>query len=66
MVFAVSTLVDDERIGLVVGSTMKALVLPVGAIVSMLLYFDARIRKEGFDLQVQEEGLETTVTGGER
>ncbi len=43
---------------LAVGSTASAvLVQPLTAIVATLLYFDLRIRQEGFDLQVMARGV---------
>ena len=45
---------------------VSAVTLPIVAIVSTLLYFDARIRTEGFDLQVLASNLTTSpspVTG---
>jgi len=43
---------------LALGGTVTALVVtPIAAIAATLLYFDARIRSEGFDLQVMAAGL---------
>jgi hypothetical protein len=43
---------------LAVGSILSALITtPFVAIVATLIYFDGRIRQEGFDLQVMAEGL---------
>jgi hypothetical protein len=45
---------------LAVGSIISALVTtPFVAIVATLIYFDGRIRQEGFDLQVMAQGLAT-------
>jgi hypothetical protein len=42
----------------------EVLVMPIGAASSILLYYDLRIRKEGFDLEMlaQSLGLETGAT----
>lgn len=47
-----------------VGSTLSSLVTaPIVAIVSTLLYFDGRIRHEGFDLQIMARDLERSAAG---
>jgi hypothetical protein len=44
-----------------VGSVVSSLVTaPIAAIVDTLLYFDGRIRTEGFDLQMMAQDLDTT------
>ena len=46
---------------LAIGSVLTALVTtPIVAIIATLLYFDARIRNEGFDLQI----MATHLSGG--
>jgi hypothetical protein len=56
-----SALSDSDvaaAIGEVVGSTLAAMVTtPYIAAIVTLLYFDRRVRKEGFDLQLLAEGL---------
>jgi hypothetical protein len=47
-----------NAIATVVGSTLSsAITYPYLAAVLTILYFDQRVRKEGFDLQLQAEGL---------
>jgi len=56
-----ATLTDSDvalAVGNVVGSTLGAMITtPYTAAVVTLLYFDRRVRKEGFDLQLLAEGL---------
>src|SRR5213075_473162 len=56
-----SALTDSSlalAVGNVVGSTLGSLITtPYTAAVVTLLYFDRRVRKEGFDLQLLAEGL---------
>ena len=48
-------------IAAVIGGTVSAMIsTPFTAAVVVLLYFDQRVRKEGFDLQLLAEGLGTT------
>ncbi|HEX2026210.1 MAG TPA: hypothetical protein VHH92_07425, partial [Actinomycetota bacterium] len=46
-----------------VGAVATILVTPVFTLVTVLLYFDARIRKEGFDLAVMAEQLGRPTAG---
>ncbi len=49
---------------LAIGSILSSLVsAPVVAIVATLLYFDGRIRNEGFDLQMMARDLERSAAG---
>jgi len=41
----------------VLGSLVQLLVAPLGTIVPILLYYDCRIRKEGFDLEMLSQAL---------
>jgi len=41
------------------GTVSQVLVLPIGAAASILLYYDLRIRKEGFDLQMLAQSMAT-------
>jgi hypothetical protein len=58
-----SALTDSSvalAIGNVIGSTLGAMITtPYTAAIVTLLYFDRRVRKEGFDLQLLAEGLGT-------
>ena len=48
---------------LAVGGALNALIVtPIAAITATLLYFDARIRTEGFDLEVIAAGLGSRVS----
>lgn len=51
--------------GLISG-LVQSLVAPIGLVASILLYYDSRIRKEGFDLEVlaREMGLEPAAVPG--
>jgi hypothetical protein len=50
-----------DAIAAVIGGTVSALITtPFTAAVLTLLYFDKRVRKEGFDLQLLASGLGTT------
>jgi hypothetical protein len=46
-----------------IGAVASILVTPVFTLVTVLLYFDARIRKEGFDLAVMAEQLGRPAAG---
>lgn len=47
-----------------VGAILSSLVsAPIVAIVATLLYFDGRIRHEGFDLQMMARDLERSAAG---
>lgn len=49
---------------LAIGSILSSLVsAPIVAIVATLLYFDGRIRNEGFDLQIMARDLERSAAG---
>ncbi|MBE2320163.1 hypothetical protein DVA67_029625 [Solirubrobacter sp. CPCC 204708] len=41
------------------GTIGNAIVLPIGAAVLTILYFDQRVRKEGFDVQLLAQGIGT-------
>jgi hypothetical protein len=51
----IATAVSD----IIFGTLGNAIVLPIGAAVITILYFDQRVRKEGFDVQVLAQGLGT-------
>jgi hypothetical protein len=58
----IATTISDSTVALaiaqVIGSTVSAAVTyPYLAAVLTILYFDQRVRKEGFDLQLQAEGF---------
>lgn len=57
--FAVDLLGDDGRAGAALGVLANALVLPFAGIVVTLLYYDLRIRKEAFDLELLARDLPT-------
>jgi len=49
------------RVAQLVSGLSTALVAPVLPIVGVLLYYDARIRKEGFDIELMSRSAPTTV-----
>jgi hypothetical protein len=64
IVLAVPTLIADENrvvfaVSTVIGGTVGSIMtLPYTAAVITLMYFDLRVRKEGLDLQLIEEGAD--------
>jgi hypothetical protein len=51
-----------DSVAQVIGSTVSATITyPYAAAVLTILYFDQRVRKEGFDLQLLAEGLGTAI-----
>lgn len=53
----VSAMVQNEVLVLVVTKAAEVIAYPIVALLTMLLYFDCRIRKEGFDMEHLERSL---------
>ena len=48
-----------------VGNLMGIISYPIFAAVTTLLYYDLRIRKEGYDIELMAERMNATATGGD-
>ena len=60
---------DNQTIAVLISQLCETLgqliTTPIGAITSILLYYDLRIRKEGFDLQMMIESMDVPQTNAE-
>jgi hypothetical protein len=56
---------DLQVLQVVIGMLAQILVLPVQAILMVLLYYDIRVRKEGFDIQMLAQSIGATLPAAE-
>jgi hypothetical protein len=63
-VSTVAQLALNRVLQLVVASAFSIVAYPVIGLTEMLLYYDARIRGEGFDLELMAEALDASPTPG--
>ncbi|GAC1462240.1 MAG: hypothetical protein PVSMB7_02020 [Chloroflexota bacterium] len=55
--------VTDRAVGLIISAAVSILVVPVELVAFTLLYYDMRIRKEGFDLRVLARDIDDGTLG---
>ena len=58
LVFGVMAFIESERSAELTSELLKIFVYPLVVVVSTLLYYDIRIRKEGFDIEMLAAGLD--------
>jgi hypothetical protein len=61
---ATGALVDSPVLTNVIGNVLGLVLYPLLAVLQTVIYYDLRIRTEGFDLEVMAGGLTDAATGG--
>lgn len=62
-ILVVTTTVKSQALGIVLGSVYQIVAYPIFGLASMLLYYDCRIRAEGFDIERMAASLGSGPTG---